>query len=77
MTLPAFTWADGHAYAVLRRAHPEDPTEPCPFCAQRHVHGPSDGHRIAHCADGALEEIVLTEVTLRRRDGYWLVTTHR
>ena len=23
----------------------------CPFCANNHIHGPIEGHRVAHCAN--------------------------
>lgn len=77
MPFPEFRILDGNAYAVLRRAFPEDRTQPCPYCGLRHAHGPTDGHRIAHCPDTAREEITLPAVTLRRRDGYLVITDHR
>lgn len=39
----------GRAYLVLKRLPEDAPTEHCPFCGWRHVHGKGDGHRSPHC----------------------------
>lgn len=29
----------------------------CPFCWVNHVHGPTEGHRVAHCSEGPLRVV--------------------
>ena len=62
---------DDGVWAVLRRGNP------CPYCGDIHVHGDSEGHRVAHCHNrpitlflGAADD---REFTLSNADGYWLL----
>lgn len=34
---------------ILCRDTVGSPTDPCPFCGKRHVHGIPDGWRVPHC----------------------------
>jgi len=38
------------AYAELKDG--QAVVKKCPFCGERHVHSPENGHRVAHCANG-------------------------
>jgi hypothetical protein len=71
---PEYKVEDLRAYAVLRRDSVDSPTRPCPFCGLPHTHGLGDNHRVAHCGDDALDEVKSGDVTLRRSDGYFLIT---
>lgn len=71
---PEYQVLDGRAYAVLRRPDEASPTRACPFCGVKHTHGVGDGHRAAHCADGADDQIVSGNVTLVRDHGYLVIT---
>lgn len=57
---------NGEPYAVLWRDSPvvlqETRTDPCPFCGKGHLHGFTDGHRVAHCSNE-------TKPTARAKDG--------
>ena len=62
---------DSGVWAVLRRGLA------CPYCGDIHVHGRSEGHRVAHCHErpitlflGAADD---REFTLSNADGYWLL----
>ena len=72
---------DGKAYLILHRKTENDRTEVCPFCGATHKHGKYDGHRLSHCPynKGKLKNNGIIEiggVTLRERDGYFLVTKY-
>jgi hypothetical protein len=41
---------DNRPIALIYRREGEDETLTCPFCKSTHIHGKSEGHRIAHCA---------------------------
>ena len=41
---------NGKLYLVLYRQTENSKTQTCPFCGERHIHGPGDGHRTPHCA---------------------------
>ncbi len=71
---PEYKVLDARAYAVLRRSSVGSPTRPCPFCGIPHSHGEGDGHRVAHCADGAQDEVKSGDISLRRADGYIVLT---
>ena len=49
---PKTEFQDGEEYIVLWRENEESPTDFCPFCGKRHIHGKGDGHRVSHCAFG-------------------------
>lgn len=80
---------NGKTYPVLSRRDPSSKCSPCPFCKQRHTHGESDGHRIAHCANvvkvrgmkAAVAEpadfAVLSNGQLVKRDDGYIVRTQR
>lgn len=64
-------WTDKGAWVVVRRGRP------CPYCGDIHVHGLSEGHRVAHCHERPIT-IVLgdaddREFALSNADGYWLL----
>jgi hypothetical protein len=74
LATPEFIVRDARAYAVLRRLSEDAPTRSCPFCGKGHVHGGGDGHRVAHCLDDAKAVVRSGAVTLRRADGYFVLT---
>ncbi len=47
---PKTEFHNGEEYIVLWRENEESPTDFCPFCGKRHIHGKGDGHRVSHCA---------------------------
>lgn len=63
-------------YLVLRRKKGKEETVPCPFCGTGHIHGRSDGHRIAHCASSLQHEYVTAPdgTILYQKHGYILRT---
>jgi hypothetical protein len=73
---PQFEVHGTKAFAVLRRRDATAPTSTCPFCGERHSHGPADGHYVAHCTN-ATQPIVKTPagITICKVDGYF-VRTH-
>ena len=76
---PEYEMVGSRPIAVLRRHKKKHErtsrTDHCPFCGRRHSHGTSDGHRVAHCSDEALEEVHLASgLTLKRKDGYFVRT---
>jgi hypothetical protein len=46
----------GRKYAILWRKKGNELTDECPFCGSKHIHGTSEGHRVAHCADSVDEK---------------------
>jgi len=63
------------AFAILRRSTVKKPTDHCPFCGKRHMHGEGEGHRVAHCLDDVSRpEIAVDDVILRQSDGYMVYT---
>jgi hypothetical protein len=60
-------------YLVLSRKKGK-PTEKCPFCNKGHVHGLGDGHRIAHCATGYKETVIVGNKMVYQKDGYFIET---
>lgn len=72
----------GKTFLVLWRLTEDDPTSPCLFCGSAHIHGESDGHRVAHCGNGVkakpagcfLQEARVGSFLLRQADGYIIRT---
>ncbi len=64
-----------HAYAILRRDTEDSPTDHCPFCGARHIHGIGDGHRSAHCSSSETkEEIRAGNLIVKKSQGYIIRT---
>jgi hypothetical protein len=65
----------GKDYLVLTRKKGKE-TEICPFCGIGHIHGNSDGHRVAHCADtlNRKDFAVINGYLVKRTDGYFIET---
>lgn len=63
---------EGRAYLVLRRPAKDAETAKCPFCGDRHSHGPGAGHVVSHCVGSRLKEEVtaLDGTKLYRSHGY-------
>lgn len=61
---------------ILRRDKGDELTHICPFCGTKHIHGTSDGHRIAHCSTDSKENVQAPDGQfLFKSDGYILITT--
>jgi hypothetical protein len=63
----------GENYLVLTRKKGKL-TEKCPFCNKKHSHGSSDGHRIAHCSTGHKESVLVNDVIVNHKNGYFIET---
>ena len=61
---------DGKAIAILS-VYPDGRTDFCPFCGLRHLHGATNGHRVAHCLINGLT-IETPGGLLNSADGYFL-----
>jgi len=66
---------DDKYYAVLHRLTKFDPTDPCLFCNEKHLHGVSDGHRSKHCSFSKNVIVqLLSNVIIESDDGYIVKT---
>jgi hypothetical protein len=65
---------NGKAYAVVYRDKENTATEACPFCGQRHIHGISDGHRVARCSKGSEQVVSENGTVLEQKMGYIIRT---
>jgi len=62
---------NGHCYLVLWRNTPHSKTDMCPFCYNRHLHTPEDGHRASHCNLFTNKAVHLSDgATVYAFDGY-------
>ena len=62
---------NGHRYLVLWRNTSQSKTDMCPFCYNRHLHTPEDGHRASHCNLFTNKAIRLSDgSTVYAFDGY-------
>jgi hypothetical protein len=74
-----YTTRFGKAIVILRRYKWDSPTHDCPFCRHNHIHGGTDGHRVAHCSSECDNfEIEAPDGTkLYMKDGYVLITNKK
>jgi hypothetical protein len=64
----------GHVFPIIwrKKGAKDGETDPCPFCGNTHLHGKSEGHRIAHCPTGAGENLEVERKVYLVEDGYYL-----
>ncbi|TYK66022.1 hypothetical protein [Colwellia echini] len=60
---------NGRIYLILYRNTNSDPTDICPFCGEKHIHGKPDGHRVRHCNSTDSDYVIGRKATFKNSEG--------
>ncbi|MBN8676680.1 MAG: hypothetical protein J0M29_00560 [Chitinophagales bacterium] len=63
-----------HVFPIIwrKKGAKDGETDPCPFCDKTHLHGKSEGHRVAHCSTGSWRNLQVDGVVYLQDHGYYL-----